>query len=243
VEKDPTGILKTFYYFWVKGLTFSSESRPQTSLITIKSTSGMSNVAYSSGTNGVNTSPPVITVSEIANTIENPKITGARWFAGLQSNAMVIAGCSDLLQNPGAVVRIQVDGTDDEHSQWLLLKENDTTSVVPDWLHIRLRDSIIGTDQNTVIYTFAPYVSGVTYLQDDVVISNGNFYRAYRDFKIGDALFRDRTPVKFADQPWQRIWEYTMVDIDKIAEMQGNSVPDYNRHPFNRYGNEIRPTQ
>jgi len=243
VEKDSTGILKTFYYFWVEGLTFSSESRPQTSLIAIKSTSGMSNVAYSSGTNGINTSPPVITVSEIANTIENPKITGARWFAGLQSNAMVIAGCSDLLQNPGAVVRIQVDGTNDEHSQWLLLKENDTTSIVPDWLHIRLRDSIIGTDQNTVIYNFTPYVSGIIYLQNDVVVSNGNFYRAYRDFKIGDARFLDSTHVRFANQPWQRIWEYTMVDIDKIAEMQGNSVPDYNRHPFNRYGNEIRPTQ
>jgi hypothetical protein len=243
VEKDSSGILKTFYYYWVKGLTYSNQERPSTTLLSIKSTAGLSNVAYSSGVNGVNTSPPVITVSEIANTINNPKITGARWFAGLQSNAMIIAGCSDLLQKPGAVIRIQVDGTTDEHSQWLLLKENDTTSIVPDWLHIRLRDSIIGTDQNTVIYTFTPYVSGIIYLQNDVVISNGNFYRAYRDFKIGDARFRDSTHVKFADQPWQRIWEYTQIDLDKITEMQGKSVPNYNRHPFNRYGNEIRPSQ
>ena len=243
VEKDKTGVLKTLYYFWVKNLDRTQAENRQNFSLLVQSTAGSSTVSYNVGTAGVTTSPAIITVSEIASTVGNPYVTGSRWFAGLQSNAILISGCSDLLQNPGAVIRIEINNTPDEHSQWLLLKENDTTSVVPDWLHIRLRDSIIGTDQNVTVYDFSPYAPNVKYTDGTVVTYKDKFYRAFRDFLPKDVAFADGSLVTFVNQPWQRLWDFTVTSATSLSEIQGKSVPDYNRHPYNRYGNEIRPTQ
>ena len=244
-EKDKTGVIRTFYYFWVKGMDRTLSSRRDIKEVDVKSSSGSVSTSYSLGTSGIGAAPTKINVTEIASTVSNPRVAGARWFAGLQSNAILLSGINDLLQTNGAVLRIEVDGTTDEHAQWLLLKEDDITSPVPDWLHLRLRDSMIGTDQTTMVYTYTTWEKKTSYLQGDVVFypGTGYYYRAYRDFLPVDVTFTDGTGVHFGNQPWQRLWDYTLVNDNELTEVQGKSVPDYNRHPYDRYGNEIEPTQ
>ena len=242
-EKDKKGVLRTFYYFWVAGMDRTYSTKTSIQSVASKIPSNTSAQVYTRATAGIPATSNKFNVTQIASVISNPKVSGAMWFAGLQKNAILLSGVGKLLGQKGAVLRIEVDNNPDTHDQWLLMKENDTTSSVSDWLHIRMRDSIIGSDQTEVVYDVTEYQVGVAYARGSVVKKNGNYYRAFRDFLDADVAFSDDSPVAFASQPWQRIWDFRQIETDKIGEIQGKDVPDYNRHKYNRYGNEIRPTQ
>ncbi len=241
-EKDASGVFRTYYYFWVSGLDRTYTARTNIRASVTQSTSKSQQV-YSRTTAGIPASTNKFTVTQIASVINDPRVTGSTWFAGLQKNAIMLNGVANLLSNKGAVLRIETNGSTDTHNQWLLLKENDVTSEISDWLHIRLRDSIIGSDQTETLYNVTNYQNNQGYSRAQVVRYNNNYYRAFRDFLTSDVQFADGSPVPFASQPWQRMWNFTQTSVDTISEIQGKDVPDYNRHPYNRYGNEIRPSQ
>jgi len=242
-EKDKKGVLRTFYYFWVSGMDRTYSTRTNIQSVAQKSTSISSAQVYTRATAGIPLTSNKFNVTQIASVVGNPRVSGAMWFAGLQKNAILLSGVGKLLGKKGAVLRIETDGNSDSHDQWLLMKENDITSTVSDWLHIRMRDSIIGEDQSETIYDVSNYQIGTNYGRGAVVRYDGNYYRAFRDFLASDVAFEDGSFVAFASQPWQRLWDFRLVEADKISEIQGKSVPDYSRHKYNRYGNEIRPTQ
>jgi hypothetical protein len=242
-EKDKKGVLRTFYYFWVAGMdrTYSNK----TSIQSVSSRPSGNSVAqvYTRATAGIPLTSNKFNVTQISSVINNPRVSGAQWYAGLQKNAILLSGVGKLLGTKGAVLRIEVDGNADSHDQWLLMKENDITSTVSDWLHIRMRDSIIGQDQTEAAYDVTDYQQGINYARASVVRYNGIYYRAFRNFLPSDVAFEDGSLVAFVSQPWQRLWNFRQIETNKIGEIQGKSVPNYDRHKYNRYGNEIRPTQ
>ena len=242
-EKDKNGVIRTFYYFWVAGMDRTYSSKTSIQSVAAKAPGSSSAQVYTRATAGIPSTANKFNVTQIASVVGNPKVSGAMWFAGLQKNAILLSGVGKLLGQKGAVLRIEVDNDTDAHDQWLLMKENDITSTVSDWLHIRMRDSIIGSDQTETIYSVSEYQQGVAYARGSVVRKNNNYYRAFRDFLGTDVAFGDSSPVSFVSQPWQRIWDFRQIEANKISEIQGKSVPDYNRHKYDRYGNEIRPTQ
>lgn len=241
-EKDKSGVLRTYYYFWVSGMDRTYSNKTNITSIATATTGGGGQV-YARSTAGIPATTNKFNVTQIASVINNPRVSGATWFAGIQNNSLLISGVNKLLGNAGAVLRIEVDGNVDTHSEWLLLKENDNTSSVSDWLHIRMRDSIIGSDQTETVYDIQKYTPGFAYSRGQVVDYKGTYYRAFRDFLPTDIVFGDGSLVLFVSQPWQKLWNYRQITTTSIGEIQGKDVPDYKRHPYNRYGNEIRPTQ
>lgn len=245
-ERSSNGILKTYYYFWVAAIENTSRKQGVVPRLLSKETTETASNAPRTYSSGILTSfsgTKKMGVAYLAAIINNPQGSGIPWFAGLQGNAIMLQGVANFLGDNGAVLRIETKVNPDSHNQWLFLKEEDSTSIVSDWLHIRLRDSIIGTDQTEKRYYFTTYQNNHPYTKEQVVVYNNNYYRSFRDFLPADIVFGDGSPVPFISQPWQRIWNFVQSSLISISEIQGKDVPDYNRHPYTRYGNEIRPTQ
>lgn len=114
------------YYFWVIGKTeFPSTAKNRT-----------------------------MSTTEITNTIRNPGKQGIRWFAPVQftstSQSFVIANSGSLLSNQDCVVQLnyrQNESVNVKHDEWLLLRENDRFSKIPDRLWDKMVNSLIGFTQ------------------------------------------------------------------------------------------------
>lgn len=111
------------YYFWVKDKTVFPANAPNRTLST----------------------------AEIANTIRNPSAQGVRWFAPIQftttNQSFIIANAESLLTNRNCVVQLnyrQQESDNVKHDEWLLLRENDRFSKIPDRMWDKMVDSLVG---------------------------------------------------------------------------------------------------
>jgi hypothetical protein len=136
VQYDPTYGNVTYYYFWVKNRTIV---------------------------------PPVnfrnITAYTIASLITNPLSEDIPWISPVMDNGLMVGGVQTYVNDAfgtvsGTVLQVEVDnhgvdssGYRDEgviHDQWQLLRPNDETSLPSDWLWAKMRDSLVGFDDNKV---------------------------------------------------------------------------------------------
>jgi hypothetical protein len=216
------GTLSTLYYFWVKGLDTISPARMDKTM-------------------------PVIS---IANTIQDPTDMGIAWAAPISEDAMIISGVTQFLNNDSTTVQIQfvdyaksnIDMDPEVHSQWVLLRENDSVLRIPEWLHGKIRDSLAGFDASTQVLNWTVYDSAMMYKVGEIVQYNDAFYRVFRDMNVGDST------KEFADLPLYRVYDYTLLPTDlmgnhKIKIESRRDVPDYRADVYDRYGNATRPIQ
>lgn len=91
---------------------------------------------------------------EIANTIRNPGKQGIKWFAPVQftstSQSFVIANADTLLSKQDCVVQLNYRQTENDnvkHDEWVLLRENDRFSKIPDRLWDKMVNSLVGFTQ------------------------------------------------------------------------------------------------
>jgi len=66
----------------------------------------------------------------------------------------------------------------------MILRENDGTTGIPEWLHIRLRDSLVGYDSTTYTTTYTDYQPETAYTFGSIVKQNNSYYRAFRTFTV-----------------------------------------------------------
>lgn len=115
-----TNDTKTVYYFWIKNPT----AIPDYSFRSIS--------AY-----------------DVANIINNPTLSGISWFAPVTPNSILISGVLDAITYQDSVFQLNYQRNPSEnniHTQFILLRENDIQSVIPDILWNKMKDSIIGFD-------------------------------------------------------------------------------------------------
>lgn len=115
-----TGIIKTKYYFWV---------RNKNSIAPV----------------GKNNS-----TSSIANIIENPRLQSIPYATVLKSNAIGLHGVKDLLNSDNIVLHIDyanVRNSNTIHSEFELISENNSNSIIPDKILNKLIDSLSGLDR------------------------------------------------------------------------------------------------
>ena len=199
------GTVKTFYYFWVKNKDKIPEESKQAR-------------TYST--------------LQLSKVLLNPDAAGIPWWAPIANNAIVVKGVENYLNDDGTVLQIKMKHKGEEkHQQWLFISENNPICVIPEWMHIRFRDSLAYFANYRSFINYTNYSTTATYEQSDFVKYNNQIYVARRN-----------TSGTWNSSAWQLIPGMEIIDQYKFAIYKSKRVPDDNNlHPFNRYGNEIRP--
>lgn len=235
-EEYVAGNAYTIYYFWVKNkTTIAKES----------------------------TGSRVYTTEQLSNYMLNPNAAGIPWWAPISNNSIILKGVDKYLNNTSTVVQIKKKSKgNDKHQQWIFISEGHTADVIPEWIHVRFRDSISAHVFYKTIGSYTTFSGALTYKQSDIVKFNGDFYIC-RVYMSGQAINMDiYDPVTNPNGAWFKLtnvfelsgsligtwdgyfwdnipWDYS---VDKFWFWKTKNVPDQiNLHRYSRLGNNIRP--
>jgi len=167
-ENYVNGETFTVYYFWVKNKNTIAEQSKQSR---------------------------VYTTEQLSKVLLNPSAAGIPWWAPISNNAIILKGIQPYLNNASTVVQIKKKTKGNEkHQQWIFISENNTVETIPEWLHIRLRDSLSAHIFYRKRAVYEIYNNNETYTQDDLVKNNGYFF-----------VCRYTTRGSFQSDAWQEL--------------------------------------
>mgnify|MGYP000928586128 CR=1 FL=1 len=193
------------YYFWVKNKeTISQESKA----IRVYSTGQLSKVLL------------------------NPSAAGLPWYAPINNNSIMLKGVDHLLNNSSTVVQIKKKLKGEEkHQQWLFVSEANNTETIPQWIHVRFRDSIAGGIHYQPTAPYVNYNTATAYHPRDMVLHHTTFY-----------VCHTHTTGTFDSSKWQIIYGAEYVSANKFKFDITKNVPDMIKlHRYSQLGNDIRP--
>ena len=182
-------------------------------------------------------------VSQISQILKNPSAFDIAWAAPSLSNQLLLNNVSNFVTK-NTVVQVTKNYTATNSmplNDWTLLGEGDPNCYIPEYLHIKMRDSLAGFNNHTFDTTYSTWSNSTSYSVDAVVIRNGKYYISRKSSNQGSDPALDTAMTN-----WQQIYDFTFDDttqIDDIKIWRGQHLPDYNLHPYNRYGHLIRPRQ
>ena len=228
----------TTYYFWVKNKnTIADESKGSR----------------------------IYTTKQLGNYMLNPSAAGLAWWAPISNNAIIVKGIDTYLNNSGTVVQIKKKTKGNEkHHQWTFIGDGNPVATIPEWIHVRFRDSISSHIFYRVVGPFVDFSGVDTYKQSDIVRDRetGDFFvcrvhmtsaagslDVYDEelnpngawFKLSNVFEVTGSMIGTWDGYfWDKIvWDYS---LDKFWFWKAKNVPDpVNLHRYNRLGNSIRP--
>ena len=210
-----TNQLETYFYFWVKNKTTTPNIEREYSVI------------------------------QLAQIIEDPSTQQIDWIAASSDSTLLVSSLSRATGYDDLVMQVNFDNNSSEyHQEFALLAEGDPATVIPEWLHISLRDSLAGFTQDTEISEFSPWDSSFSYVRGQVVQSTlGDFFRCTNPSTNNDPDTDEN------NEYWEKLEART---IEPDGEFNGvsqvelnvpNNIPDLDLHPYVRYGLETRPHQ
>jgi hypothetical protein len=114
------GVFKTEYYFWVKGITTVA-----------------------------NLSNKTLSVSTIAQYIENPRASGIAYMAPINASTIALYNCGDLIAAEDTVIHVEFDrelNNDNVHVEYELIAQDRADAFLSTSLYRKLQDSFCGVD-------------------------------------------------------------------------------------------------
>lgn len=120
VEYDQNSVAKTWYYFWVTNATtlpFPS-NRTKTTL-------------------------------EIANILQNPNSYGVSWYAAIDQENIIVSNIVDYLDSTNTFMQMvytQKANNGNDHKQWELVRQGDSSSTINEYFWLKLQNSLVGFD-------------------------------------------------------------------------------------------------
>jgi len=90
-----------------------------------------------------------INAIQVRQILENPTSAGILWFSPIATNALIYSNSGPLLEDIDSVVQVNWEISDPDiniHQEWQLLREDDPSSLIPNDIWIKMRDSIVGFD-------------------------------------------------------------------------------------------------
>lgn len=182
------------------------------------------------------------TISQLAAILENPNAFDLTWCAASGSSNLLITNLDNFVSSDSVVQVNQIyqDNTL-PLTEWTLLSDGDPTSVIPEYFHIKIRDSLAGYNRDSKRYPYTEYNNATVYQQDQVVTTNNEFYISVANNNLNNNPLSDTT-----DTYWKKVIDYTLpVDtpISDIDILRSQPVPDIRLHKYNRYGHLTRPVQ
>jgi hypothetical protein len=216
VELNPnTNQVEVYYYFWVKNKTTTPNIERE----------------YS--------------VTQLADIIREPVSQQVNWIAATSENTLLVSSLGRSTGYDDLVMVVNFDtNPNDYHQEFMLLAENDPTTVIPEWLHISLRDSLAGFTQATEVYEYEAWDSVTTYSPGRVVLSGtGKYFRAHTESNnvnpdAGNGKDYWTQLEFFANNP-----DGEFDGLNTVAVSVPRNIPDLTLHPLVRYGVETRPHQ
>jgi len=206
---------EVYYYFWVKNKTSSY------------------------GQKNYNT-------NQLSVLLTNPSSYEIAWCAGAidknNDHFLLLNNISSYLTKNSVVQLNQIQYNNTIPLQeWTLLSENNPTCYIPEYLHIKIRDSLAGFNNFRKRYTYGFWTTNHVYTKDQVVVNNGAYYISLIDNNTNNQPSLDTTMTY-----WRRIYDFEIAQDtqqDDIDVWFGQEVPERQLHKFNRYGHLVRPRQ
>jgi len=202
---------ETNYYFWVKNK---------------QSASGIRNY----------------NVLQLANIMTNFKDLEIAWAAASTSNTLLLANADKFVTNDTVTQINQIyESNSLPLNEWTLLAECDPAETIPEYLHIKIRDSLAGYNNYRDLYTYTEWSATTVYNRESVVIKDNEFFICLKDSVTGGNPTTDTL-----EYNWAKIYNYILppeTEATDIEVWRGQPVPDLRLHPFNRYGHLTRPVQ
>ena len=182
-------------------------------------------------------------VSQLSQILKDPTSFGLSWAAASGSSELLLSNIDNYITK-NTVLQINQSYPNSNSmplNEWTLLAENDPNTTVPEYLHIKMRDSLAGFNNYAIDTTFTTYSSSTNYAIDAVVKEGANYYISLK------ANNQNNQPSADSDQShWSRIYDYSIIDgtqVDDIRIWRGQNLPNLNLHKYNRYGHLTRPEQ
>lgn len=116
-----TGLIKTKYYFWVRGITTVSTLNSRT-----------------------------MSIQSIENAIRNPKAQNIPYAAILDDRSVALFNCDRFINATNSIVKVDYDqilNTNNIHSEFEIVGEGDANAVIPERIRNKLVDSLSSIDQ------------------------------------------------------------------------------------------------
>ena len=179
---------------------------------------------------------------QLSQLLVNPTAFDISWAAAAGNSELILSNISQFVTD-NTVVQINqtIDSNSLPMSEWTLLAENDPTSIIPEQLHIKMRDSLTGYNRHADRYSYSIWSNATIYTENVVVKEGQNFYISVVNNN------QNVTPSTDTDTShWMRIYDYNLPEGTPEADIDINrphALPDLNLHPYNRYGHLIRPRQ
>lgn len=103
------------------------------------------------GTVNVNSNRKLSTL-QVSKSILNPSAAGIPWCTPLTKDTMLLVGLDNLLTETTVVqVKKKVAGSN-KHQQWMFIADYNASQTIPEYLHIRLRDSLASAIFDSIQY-------------------------------------------------------------------------------------------
>jgi hypothetical protein len=162
---------------------------------------------------------------QVAKSILNPGAAGIPWCTPLTKDTMLLVGIENLLTDTTVVQVKRKEKGAEKHQQWLFVADYNSAQTIPEYLHIRMRDSVASAIFDINLYGkpwFDP--AKLLYLERQVpdrrlhpFNQQGNQIRPYAQSWFVDLYEARRTLIKEAN--------LMLKNIDLI-----NSVPGWDNH-------------
>jgi len=186
-------------------------------------------------------------VQQLSNILTNFGDLDISWAATSNNDKLLLGNVAKWITEDTV---IQVNQLYDSGSlplnEWTLIPEGCCETTIPEYLHIKLRDSLAGYNNYREKFTYSEWDVATVYYKDDVVIENGKFYICTAENTLQKYSLPSANAASSALNNWSRIYNYTLppeTEATDIEIWRGQPVPDLRLHPFNRYGHLTRPVQ
>ena len=110
-------------------------------------------------------------VSQLSQILKDPTAFGLSWAAASGASQLLLSNIDQYVTNNTVVQVNQLYPNSNSLplNEWTLLAENDPNTTVPEYLHIKMRDSLAGFNNFAIDTTFTTYSSATSYDADAVV--------------------------------------------------------------------------
>ncbi|MAI03253.1 MAG: hypothetical protein CMQ75_01825 [Gammaproteobacteria bacterium] len=202
---------ETVYYFWVKNKTNSTRQSNYN-------------------------------VFQLAQVLTNPNSFDLSWSAQVGGDSLLLANITNFVNDDTvAQLKQKATGLALPMQDWIMLAEKDNNITIPEYLHVKVRDSLAGFNRFSVDKDYTTWSNATVYAIDSVVKEGANFYISLKDNNQNEQPSTDNDMSN-----WSRIYDYDFIEDtqkDDIRIWRGQPVPDLKLHKFNRYGHQVRPRQ
>jgi len=191
---------------------------------------------------------------ELAKNIINPSFAGIPWCAPLSNGSLLMVGAKEYLNDTTVVQIKRVPRGGKVHHQWMYIADGNQTDTVPEYLHIRLRDSI--SNSHVELNVINPDTSNEVYTERKVPNVNlhkyntvGNTIRPYIQSWFKDLYQARRSFLIETNRLLKAINLTSLIDVEQVfgpsvvindAEFDMSAYWDYTEFVSNEW-NATKP--